>query len=172
MLKIKPPNYKYCPYCATELKVRKRDKRKQKFCPNCGWVYYPHVFTAVNAVVIKNNKILLVKRAREPFINSWQLPGGYVNFGEHPDETVIRELKEETGLKTKKLELLVMIQSDEDPRAPGLFAFFYKVTANGDAHNMDSSENKNVGWFDMGHLPKIGWKSHIEIIKKLQSGQI
>lgn len=42
--------------------------------------------------------ILMVQRAHEPYRGLWSLPGGHVELGEHPSQTVVRELREETGL--------------------------------------------------------------------------
>jgi len=102
MLKINPPNYQFCPFCGKKLKIKKEENKKRRFCPFCNWTYYPHVGGAVAAIIIKNKKVLLVKRKREPNKGTWMLPAGFIDFGEHPEETVKREIKEETGLKAKK----------------------------------------------------------------------
>jgi len=48
---------------------------------------------------IHNKKILLIERSKEPYKGFWSLPGGKIEFGEHPEETAKRELFEETGIK-------------------------------------------------------------------------
>jgi ADP-ribose pyrophosphatase YjhB (NUDIX family) len=55
------------------------------------------------AVIIEfpNNKILLVKRGTVVFKGYWSLPGGRVDAGETVEETVVREVKEETGLHVR-----------------------------------------------------------------------
>ena len=55
------------------------------------------------AVIIEfpNNKILLVKRGTVVFKGYWALPGGRVDAGETVEETVVREVKEETGLDVR-----------------------------------------------------------------------
>lgn len=49
------------------------------------------------AVVIRDGKLLMMKRNQEPFIGTWDLPGGFMSAGETPEETMRREIKEELG---------------------------------------------------------------------------
>jgi 8-oxo-dGTP diphosphatase len=73
----------------------------------------------VGAVVIKEAKILLVKRAVPPGIGKWSIPGGLVEIGETLSQACVRETEEETGLKIEVLELINvfdMIDRDEDAR--------------------------------------------------------
>lgn len=64
-----------------------------------------------NGIVIKDNKILLIKRKYEPFIGKWAAPGGYINksINESVEDCCVREIKEETGIDveiTKKIYIL------------------------------------------------------------------
>jgi len=173
MLKIKPPDYKFCPLCGTKLSVKKDvDGEERKICPNCGWVYYPHVFASANAVVVKEGRVLLVKRAIEPYKNTWMFPAGFVKYGEHPKETVLRELKEETNLDGKNPKLIDVFQSTDDPRAQGHFVFFFRVEATGNLKSNYTKENSKMGWFNIDKSPNIGWKIHRQIMKSLQEGKI
>jgi acetyl-CoA carboxylase carboxyl transferase subunit beta len=55
---------------------------------------------AVGAVVLREDgAVLLVRRARPPAIGSWTLPGGKVEDGETPEQAIVREVLEETGLR-------------------------------------------------------------------------
>lgn len=56
-------------------------------------------------IVIENNKILLIKKAKGPYEGKLDLPGGTIEFGEKPNEALIRELQEETGINPTKYEL-------------------------------------------------------------------
>ena len=71
----------------------------------------------VDAIITKNDKILLIKRRRKPFKDFWALPGGFVNYGEKVEDAVIREVLEETNLECK-IEKLLGVYSDpnRDPR--------------------------------------------------------
>jgi ADP-ribose pyrophosphatase YjhB (NUDIX family) len=66
---------------------------------------------AVNVVVEDMRKILLVKRALEPFKDLWSLPGGYVEYGETTEDAAKREVKEECGLDAR-LQRVVGVYSD------------------------------------------------------------
>ncbi len=50
------------------------------------------------AIIFEGNKILLIKRTKEPWASLWHFPGGHVDEGEIPQDSIIREIKEETGL--------------------------------------------------------------------------
>lgn len=60
----------------------------------------------VGGVVLHDGAVLLVKRAREPLAGQWSLPGGAVELGETLEEAVVRELREETGLTVRVVELV------------------------------------------------------------------
>src|SRR4051812_36937535 len=61
---------------------------------------------SVDGVIIREKKILLIKRGREPFKGYWALPGGYIEWDESTEEAVAREVMEETGLTVNSCELI------------------------------------------------------------------
>ena len=65
---------------------------------NCEICAFNNPKATVTAIIIKDNKLLLLKRNEEPFKNCWDLPGGFLEQGETPEEAVVRELKEELGI--------------------------------------------------------------------------
>jgi len=79
---------------------------------------YPKLpLVGVGAVVIKDGKILLVKRAFPPGLGKWSVPGGLVELGEKLSDACARETEEETGFKVDVLELINvfdMIERDDD----------------------------------------------------------
>jgi mutator protein MutT len=63
----------------------------------------------VGAVVIEAGRVLLARRGNEPMKGRWSLPGGLVELGESLTEAVIREVREETGLMVKPVELVELL---------------------------------------------------------------
>ena len=57
-------------------------------------------------LIIENNKILLIKKSGGPYDGKLDLPGGTIEFMERPEDTLIRELKEEVGIDVTNYELL------------------------------------------------------------------
>jgi len=71
----------------------------------------------VDAVIVHDNGIVLIKRRNEPFKDHYALPGGFVEYGESVEEALVREAKEETGLEVKPVKLVgVYSRPDRDPR--------------------------------------------------------
>lgn len=70
--------------------------------------------TVFVGLVVKEDKILIVKRS-EPELKAvhlkWEFPGGKVDFGETPEEAVVREIKEETGVTARVKRLLPIAQT-------------------------------------------------------------
>ena len=112
----------------------------------------------VGAVVIKDNRILLVKRKHPPAENQWAIPGGRLQWGETLKEACEREIFEETGIKIKAGDLIHTFEVI-DRQADGNIRFHYVILdflaeyLSGVAQAGDDA--LAVGWFDAQQLKKI-----------------
>ncbi len=80
---------------------------------------------AVDGILIVNDNITLVKRKNEPFKGYLALPGGFVEYGETLESAVVREVFEETGIKTRVKRLLnVYSDPGRDPRGHVISAVY------------------------------------------------
>lgn len=64
----------------------------------------------VGGVVIRDGRVLLVRRGSEPLKGQWSIPGGTLELGETIAEGVVRELREETGLDVRVLDLIEVFE--------------------------------------------------------------
>ncbi len=117
----------------------------------------------VDAIIIKNKKILLIKRATEPYEDSWALPGGFVELGETLEQAVTREIEEETCLKTEPLKLVGAYSDPKrDPRGHTIsVAYLTKITG---GKPKTTEEAKEVKYFSLTRLPKNLAFDHKKII--------
>ena len=74
------------------------------------------IIVGVGAVVLQDNKVLLVKRLNEPCKGCWAIPGGRVEFGEDLGEAAKRELFEETNIDAEPLGVIWVTSVYYKPR--------------------------------------------------------
>lgn len=98
--------FRYCPKCGKELLEKYSfDEGRVPYCESCGIMYFDTPKPCIIVAVMKDNKILLLKQSYI-FKNSKVLVSGYVTNGESVEETVYREVKEETGLIVSNIKYL------------------------------------------------------------------
>lgn len=132
-------------------------------CPNCG--RFNNRGVSIDAVIIQNNKILLIKRGINPFQGYWALPGGYVEWDESTEETVIREVSEELGLTVDSCEL-IGVYSSPNRHPKQVINVAYRVTASGSPKAGDDA--KEFKWFSMDDIPDELAFDHKKIISESQ----
>jgi mutator protein MutT len=79
----------------------------------------------VDIIVIDGERVVLVKREKEPFKGQWVFPGGFVEYGETVEDAALRELLEETGIEAEIQAILgVYSKPERDPRAHHISVVF------------------------------------------------
>lgn len=84
-----------------------------------------HPTLGVGGVVVHDGRVLLVRRAKEPLRGRWVVPGGTVELGETLEEAVTREVREETGILVRPLEVMTVF--DRIERRDGTVAYHYVI---------------------------------------------
>ncbi|MEI6847731.1 MAG: NUDIX domain-containing protein [Chlorobiaceae bacterium] len=155
--------YTFCPLCGTMLDRALIDGRERMFCPACSWVHYLNPLpVAIAYTVNKNHELLVVRRAHEPAINEWALPGGFLEIGEEPYEGCLRELMEETSLDGK-IDRLIGIYHREVEMYGSLLVIAYKVVVANDTISLNH-ELSEGGFYPCEFIPDIRIPLHQQII--------
>ncbi len=108
---------------------------------------------------MRDDKVLLTRRAHAPWKDGWCAPGGFCEVGEHPIQTVEREALEETGLTISVTGYLgVWVDAYVDERAvPNAdvinVAYYSAVAVGGDETAFDRAEVSELRWFGWNELP-------------------
>lgn len=154
--------FKYCPFCATKLK---KDK-----CPKCHFVNYENPKPTVVAIIIKDNKLLLTKRAIKPFFGKWDLPGGFIHKNEDPETALKREMKEELGVSIKIKKFLGFEKGIYNDSNNGLFntiGLYYLVEIKDKPRA--KSEISEIKFLDLDKIPKLAFSCDQKAVENFKN---
>jgi len=163
------PLFKFCPRCSNRLDIKSDGGIERPACNSCGFVYYRNPAPAAGAIVFDRGRLLLVKRAHEPYVGKWTVPAGFMEWGEAPEETAVRELKEETNLDVRLDGLFHVYAGDDDPRTRAILILYFADIAGGELEAGDDAAE--ACWFALNELPSdddIAFESHRQAIAKLK----
>ena len=128
----------------------------------------PQLAVDMTIFTINNGKlkILLIQRKKDPFKDSWAIPGGMVEIDESLEAAARRELQEETGIEQVYLEQFGAFgDPDRDPRGRIVSIAYLALVPFYNSHPKAASDAKEVGWFEIRKLPELAF-DHYEIITK------
>ncbi len=122
-----------------------------------GRLYPDRPIVGIGAIIMHDGKILLEKRKNDPGKGKWSVPGGVVELGENVTQTVIREVKEETGLDVAELEhidVVDQITRDEGGRIKYHFVIIdYLVKLKGGTLKA-ASDADELEWVSLNEVEK------------------
>jgi len=110
---------------------------------------------SVGAIIKKGNKYLLIDRVKPPY--GFAALAGHIDEGENAEQALLREVREESGLKVLSYELLCEEELDWNWCSKGIGAhywYLYKCEVEGDI-NQNKAETKSIGWFSESEIKKL-----------------
>jgi len=112
-------------------------------------------------------QILLIKRAAEPFLGYYALPGGFCEIDESLEQAAQRELLEETGLQGIPLtQVHTFSDPERDPRGRIISTCFSGILGDPSQQRIKAADDAAaLGWFDLDNLPELAF-DHQQIIQK------
>lgn len=147
------------------MEIRFLEDKERDYCPECDIIHYHNPVPSVGVVITDvEGKLLLTKRSVEPGIGLWCLPGGFIEMGEDPSDTVIRETEEETGLKVIPGEIIGAHSKINGYHGDVIIIGFNAEVTGGELQAGDDAEE--VEYFALDEMPPIAFKSHRKFIEK------
>ncbi len=110
-------------------------------------------------------EVLLIRRGRPPFANTWALPGGFVDRDEDLPHAASRELEEETGVRGVRIEQVGVIGTPgRDPRGHTVTALYAAAIAERAAIATAGDDAAEADWFPLDGLPRLAF-DHGELVR-------
>lgn len=143
-------------------------------CPACGFVAFAHSMPTASALVVDDDgRVLLSRRANDPAAGKWDVPGGFVEEGEHPLDCVRRELREEAGigLADERLLGIWMDEYDYNGRRVATLNVYYR-TRIGDGTPTPADDVAELRWFAASDVPldDLAFRHIRDVLSALRSG--
>lgn len=156
-------DFSFCPRCGVFLIREHLYGQLREVCPNCGWIHFIDPKVAAAVLVTEQERVLLVRRAGEPFRGLWTLPAGFVNSGEDPAEAAARECVEETGLSVRVMRVYEIVAGREHSRGAD-FVIVYQAEVIGGRLQADDDADA-VEWFGRENLPPLAFRATQKVLQ-------
>jgi ADP-ribose pyrophosphatase YjhB (NUDIX family) len=150
-------------------------------CAACDTSHWLDAKPCAGALVTREGRLLLVRRAHDPWRGLWDVPGGFCGPEEHPEAAAAREIREETGLTVHVGGLLGMWMDRYAPSGPDsekvTLNIYFHATADGRAAPAtDPNEVAEIAWFAPEDLPsELAFPGHVPAVlrawKERQTGR-
>jgi ADP-ribose pyrophosphatase YjhB (NUDIX family) len=151
--------YRWCPRCREELEISEVEEKIRPHCKACGFVFYQNPAPAAGAMLVKDGKILLVQRSISPGKGDWCIPAGFTEWNEHPQQTTIREIKEETGLDVRITGIFDIFMGMDDPRTHAVLVLYHADIVGG--RLLAGDDAVDAQYFSFDDLPpNIAFQAH------------
>lgn len=143
----------FCSNCGSNkivFKIPEKDTFQRFVCENCGTIHYENPRIIVGCLPIYNDKIMLCKRAIQPQLGLWNLPAGFLENSEKPEDGATRETLEESLAHVEIVKLHCVFSL---PKVNQVYLHFLAKMKN--EQFGPTSESLEIALFDINEIP---WK--------------
>lgn len=163
--------FKFCPKCGHKLAFKYLFHKRRLVCQNkkCQFIFYQNSKPTASAIIFKGNKVLLTKRAVEPKKGWWDVPGGFLEKDEHPEDGLRREMREELGVKIEIIRMLGIYMGEYLAEHPESTLNIYYLAKIKKGKIKPADDITEARWFTKKTMPrKLAFKNNQEAIKDWQ----
>jgi 8-oxo-dGTP diphosphatase len=118
----------------------------------------------VGVLIWRDHQLLLIKRRSEHGQGTWSTPGGYLEFGETPEECAKREALEETGIEISDVKFKA-ITNDFFKESDKHFITIWMEGKFAGGELTINEEVEELGWFEQNELPKLLFLSFKNLVE-------
>jgi ADP-ribose pyrophosphatase YjhB (NUDIX family) len=135
-------------------------------CPACGISHYANAKPCAGALVTDDQgRLLLVRRAHDPWDGHWDIPGGFCEPRELPADAAVREVCEETGLEVEATGLVGIWIDDYGDTGDVTLNLYFDARVVGGDERPDPAEVAEIGWFAADALPaQLAFPDHEQLV--------
>ncbi len=134
------------------METRDVDGTLRRACTKCSFVHWGNYSIGVGALVVHEDKMLLVRRAQEPGKGYWTNPGGYIEQMEPIEETIVREVMEECKV-TAKVSGIVALR--DQPRSIHNLYVAFSMDYVGGEPTPDGIEVDAAGFYSLDEMESM-----------------
>lgn len=157
--------FRYCPLCATELVLSQSSSGA--YCPVHERSWYRSSSPSVGCALVRDGRALVTIRGREPEKGRYDVPGGFLEPGEHPLDGLRREAREELGVEIANIRGPVIMQTHRyGENGDHVLALgFVAHIAGGDPAPADDAAD--LAWVSLGELDGLdfAWEHDRSLIR-------
>lgn len=159
--------FRFCPACGSDLE--EPDAEGGSSCPNCKRSWYRNAAPTAGCAVLRDGKVLVVRRARDPEKGRFDVPGGFLKFREDPVTAVKREVQEELDIRVELseadfIQAVPHAYGDEDEWVLAL-GFLARFVSGTPTPNDDVAEARWIGEDEVDQLD-FAWSHDRDLVRK------
>ncbi|HRQ39340.1 MAG TPA: NUDIX domain-containing protein [Chloroflexota bacterium] len=163
-----PDDVRFCARCGAAMVTKLVGDKLRRACSVCGFIHFTDPKVGVGVLVLDEaGEILLVRRTMHPEIGRWSLPAGYLDQGEDPQVTAVREVWEETGLHVTIDGLLDVYHNPPQQGGASIFILYRGRVIGGELKAGDDADA--AAFFSLNALPDVAFASTQAAIAALRN---
>lgn len=147
-------HFKHCPHCGARLAYRRTGPQAlHPRCTGCGFVFYQSSKITAGVLITDGDQVLLARRGIQPYQGYWDIPGGFLEPGEHPEAGARREIKEELNAVIGPLTLVGVFMDEYGSGGDPTLNFFYTTPRRKGRLAAAQDDVAEIRWFPVSRPP-------------------